>query len=80
MFLREYLDDMVREIETLGDIYSRQARALFTSVCITQNIQADTSICDSLLSELYALSVTAETKNKNFGYDAFESFMLSDII
>lgn len=80
MFLREYLDDATREIETLGDIYSRQARALFTSVCITQDIQADTGTCDSLLSELYGLTKTAETKGKNFGYDAFESFMLSDII
>lgn len=80
MFLREYLDDLNKQIETLGDIYSRQARALFTSICITQDIQADTGTCDTLLSELYIESGKDKTNNRTFTYDAYEEFMLADII
>lgn len=74
MFLQDFLQDAIRETEQLGDIYSRQARALFTALCITSDIQPDTGKCDSLLHSLHN-----ELKT-DIGYDLFENFMLSDLV
>ncbi len=59
------------------DNHAYQARALFTALCVMFNIEADTSKCDEIISDLFYVV-------KEFGYtmeeDDFYNFMVSDII
>ena len=63
------------DLESSLDPTSRQVRALFTSICLLNDIEADTSACDNILSEVYSVR-----KNKAIKYSDFEDFMLSDIV
>lgn len=48
-----------------------QARAIFTTICIIGDIQADTSQGDNILKDLYHISALEDL----IEYDEFESFM-----
>ena len=55
---------------------AEQARAIFTTLCFVEYIDADTSKCDSILHRLYN-----ETAMENFmEYDEFEAFMIELIV
>jgi hypothetical protein len=50
-----------------------QARALFTTLCIIGGMEADTSVCDNILLELYN---NLGTQNIDIQYNDFENFMI----
>lgn len=50
-----------------------QARALFTALCIIGGVEADTSVCDNMLLELYN---DLGTQNIDIRYNDFENFMI----
>lgn len=50
-----------------------QARALFTTLCIIGGMEADTSVCDNMLLELYN---DLGTQNIDIRYNDFENFMI----
>lgn len=54
-----------------------QARAMFTTICVIGEIEADTNICDNMLLELYNSSALADIDES---YDEFENFMVKHII
>lgn len=54
-----------------------QARAIFTTICLMDDIHADTSGCDNLLWELYRDCAMEDT---GMSYDEFENFMLAWIV
>ena len=55
---------------------ARQARAIFTTMCFVENIDADTAECDNMLVTIYN-----ETGMEDFvEYDDFESFMIELIV
>lgn len=58
------------------DPTARQARAVFTTICITLHIEADTSKSDMLLGEMYEML----TNNVIIDYSDFKTFMLADIV
>ena len=53
-----------------------QARSLFTTICLMENIDADTSECDKILSNLYWLSALEEL----IEYEDFVNFMVKYIV
>lgn len=59
------------------DNQAYQARALFTALCVMFNIEADTSKCDEIISDLFYVV-------KEFGYtmeaDDFYNFMIEHIV
>lgn len=55
----------------------KQARALFTTLCLIGNIDADTRECDEILYALYAESDISEL---DIAYGDFENFMLELIV
>ena len=54
-----------------------QARAMFTTICVVGEIEADTNICDNMLLELYESSALADIDEN---YNEFEEFMIEHII
>lgn len=50
-----------------------QVRALFTALCIIGGVEADTSVCDNILLELYNGLCT---QNIDMQYGDFENFMV----
>lgn len=60
------------------DAYTRHgARSIFTTICLCCNIDADTAICDQLLSELYQ---TTDIQSADVSREEFENFMLEYIV
>lgn len=53
-----------------------QARAIFTTICLVGNIDADTRPCDEMLATLYWRAALEEI----IDYDDFEKFMIELII
>ncbi len=54
-----------------------QARALFITLCFMGGIDADTSVCDNMLLELYNDS---DVESIDMSYDDFENFMVKLIV
>lgn len=61
----------------LDENVPEQARAMFTTWCFMEDIEADTAKCDNALISLYH-----ETNIGNYGmsYDDFENFMVALIV
>ena len=51
-------------------------RAIFTTVCFVENIDADTSECDNILSSLYYEA----NMDAVMDYDEFENYMVELIV
>lgn len=56
---------------------AEQARALFITLCFMGGIDADTSVCDNMLLELYNDS---DMESIDMSYDDFENFMVKLIV
>lgn len=76
MEIMKYLKQLISDYSWFG-IVPEQARALFTTWCLLNNIEADTFNCDSTLQELYKLG---DIESENISYDDFENFMIGLII
>jgi hypothetical protein len=48
-----YLRDFLIQNEWMDDYTKKQARAIFTTICLMGNIDADTMECDNILLQLY---------------------------
>lgn len=60
------------------DEYTRNgARSIFTTICLYCNIDADTAMCDQMLTELYQ---TADVQSLDVNREEFENFMLEYIV
>ena len=72
-----FLKDFIESNEFDFDVIGEQARSIFTTICIVNNIDADTNICDYILMSLY------EVLDKNeidYSYESFEGFMIRNIV
>ena len=54
-----------------------QARAIFTTICIVGDLEADMNLTDNMLLELYNSSALEEL---GITYQEFETFMIKDIV
>lgn len=54
-----------------------QARAIFTTICVMNNIDADTNICDNMLWDLWSASGLKAACVK---YNEFENYMVELIV
>lgn len=61
----------------LDDNTSEKARTLFTTLCFMGGIDADTSICNNMLLELYN---GQDMESIDISYDKFENYMVKLII
>lgn len=74
----KYLEQFIKQSDCWDNHYARQTRAIFTTLCLIGNIDADTKVCDDILSRLYEMRVSAcETEET---YEDFENFMLELIV
>ena len=72
----EYLEQFMFHTNWDDENTPEQARSLFTTICLMENIDADTSECDKILSHLYWLSELEEI----IEYEDFVNFMVKDIV
>lgn len=77
MKILEYLNNFLIQSNWLDENIPEQARALFTSWCLMENVEADTGKCDNALMKLYHNSAL---DSLNITYDEFENFMIGLII
>lgn len=77
MEILKYLNQFLIESNWLDKNVPEQARALFTSWCLMEDVDADTGKCDRTLLMLYdnAALVTID-----IAYDEFEDFMVGLIV
>jgi len=74
--LFNYLVDFMIQNNWLDEYIPKQARAIFTTICLIGNIDADTRECHDILSVLYWRSALEEI----IDYDDFEEFMIELIV
>ena len=74
--LFDYLEEFMIQTNWLDEDTPEQARAIFTTLCLIGNVDADTSICDNMLLILYNKSALEEI----IPYDEFVRFMIKLII
>lgn len=72
-----YLKRFMMQSEWDDEHVANQVRAIFTTLCLTRGIVADTSICDTILNELYCLP---PLQSADITYENFENFMLQLIV
>lgn len=75
-YLKSFLMENSIEEEWMNEHTLKQARAIFTTMCLVGYIDADTAECDNILLSLYN-----ETIGENvMSYDEFEMFMIELIV
>lgn len=77
MEVLEYLREFLIQSYWLDENVPEQARALFTSWCLMENVDADTKKCDTMLLMLYD---NADLESVDITYDKFKNFMVGLII
>lgn len=77
MGILEYLNQFLIQSNWLDENVPEQARALFTSWCLMENVDADTGKCDTTLLMLYDNAVL---ESVDITYDKFENFMVGLIV
>lgn len=55
----------------------QQAIAIFTTICVMGDIEADTNICDNMIEELYR---DCRMVDVDMSYDDFYNFMVTWIV
>lgn len=75
--LFEYLGNFMIQNNWLDEYTPKQARAIFTTICLIENIDADTAVCDNMLLELYN---KADMESIDINYDDFEDYMMELIV
>lgn len=75
--LFDYLENFMIQNNWLDEYVPKQARAIFTTICLIGNIDADTAACDNMLLELYN---KADMESIDISYDDFEGFMIELIV
>lgn len=75
--LFNYLENFMIQNNWLDEYTPKQARAIFTTICLIGNIDADTAVCDNMLLKLYN---KADMECCDISYDDFEKFMIELIV
>lgn len=75
--LFKYLKNFIEDNEFDFDVIGEQARSIFTTICIINNIDVDTDICDYIIRSLYAI---LNEKDIGYSYELFEGFMIRHIV
>ena len=81
----KYIEDFVKHEENFDDAFFNQLSCLFTTVALMCNIDADTSVCDDLIFNLWAdvYKYSDSYNNGKFGdedYDDFYNEMVKHIV
>lgn len=74
--LFNYLEQFMIQSNWEYDNVQEQSRAIFTTICLMCNIDADTKECDDMLKSLYWRSALEEL----IEYEEFERFMLKLVV
>lgn len=75
-YLKSFLMENSIEEEWMNEHTLKQARAIFTTICLVGYIDADTAECDNMLLNLYN-----EAAMENLiEYNDFEAFMIELIV
>lgn len=77
MKILEYLKQFLIQSNWLDKNVPEQARALFTSWCLMENVIADTGKCDAALIDLYN---TADIQALDISFEDFTNYMIKHII
>lgn len=75
--LFDYLENFMIQNNWLDEYTPKQARAIFITICLVRNIDADMAACDNMLLELYN---KADMESIDISYDDFEGFMIELIV
>lgn len=59
------------------DVAKEQSRAIFTTICLIGHIDADTSVCDNLLRQLWS---DAAIGDLGVDYEEFKDYMVELIV
>ena len=76
MEILEYLKQFLIQSNWLDENVPEQARALFTSWCLMENVIADTGKCDAALIDLYN---TANIQVLDISFEDFTNYMIEHI-
>ena len=77
MDVLKYLKDFMIQSYWLDENVPERARAIFTTWCLMNYIDADTVACAAALVELY---VSACLEDVDVGYDDFRNYMIELIV
>lgn len=80
--LIEYLKEFLIQNNWCDKYTKEQARAIFTTLCLMEYIDADTAECDEILSYLYDVSDIVEVIefDEYADYGSFKGYMLKLIV
>ena len=80
--LIEYLKDFLIQNNWCDTYTKEQSRAIFTTLCLMCNIDADTVECDEILSYVYEETDIIETLefDECSTYGSFKNYMLELIV
>ena len=77
----KYIEDFVKHEENFDDAFFNQLSCLFTTVALMCNIDADTSVCDDLIFNLWAdIQKYSNEKFTDDDYDNFYNKMVKHIV
>lgn len=78
----EYLRNFLIQNDWCEEYTKRQARAIFTTICLFFDIDADTDECDNILSYVYDVANIADVSDFDdlAKYDDFKNYMLELIV
>lgn len=75
--LFKYLEDFMIQNNWIDEYTPQRARAIFTTLCLVENIDADTADCDNMLLKLYN---KADMESIDISYEDFENYMVELIV
>lgn len=79
--LESYMYGFIDSHEWTEPNFMEQLRALFMTICLIGNVDADTSLCDKMTLEMYGkLSMRDIEQRIDLSYDDFVNYMVQYIV
>ncbi|MDE6625594.1 MAG: hypothetical protein K2K56_04405 [Lachnospiraceae bacterium] len=76
-FMYEFIDSH----EWLEPNFREQLRALFMTICLIGNVDADTALCGRMTREMYEKLIAHDIDQRiDLSYDDFANFMIQYIV
>lgn len=85
--IARFIDNLIEHDELLDMKFLEWLRCAFTTLCLMENIDSDTYVCDTLITEMYndidnrsCADITTKYEFDNMTLDDFYNYMVEYIV
>ena len=85
--IAKFIDNLIEHDETFDFRFLEWVRCAFTTLCLMENIDSDTYVCDTLIMEMYndiedrsCVDITTRYEFDNMTFNDFYNYMVEYMV